>query len=140
MTTTTATPTARDEAYFNLFTTALEGGINYWASVEDYHIWQDRPADPADEDPGSREDIRGFYALVLESETDTLVTLRIDRSIIAHGLAVAHRKVLSGDIRNGYHVKAIRDLRAGRFDEVDYDADTADCIVQCGLFGKVGYS
>jgi hypothetical protein len=44
-----------------------------------------------------------------------------------------------GKGHEGYHATALRNLNFGKWDEADYDADTADLIVQYGLFGEVVY-
>ena len=60
----------------------------------------------------------------------------IDRSCIARGIRAAHAR--GG--WNDYQARALRDLTFGKYDDVDFDAITADLIVQFGLFGEERYS
>lgn len=50
-----------------VFTTALEGGIQYWAEVGEYH-WQIRGVDGKPITP--RDDTDGFYATIRSNERD----------------------------------------------------------------------
>lgn len=129
----------RDKAYAGVFTTALEGGIGYWSVCEEYR-WM-RPDLTAEERrDGSVDEIQdtvGFRAVVIaEGEEEEFL---IDRKVIAHGVGKAWEMVKDGTIANEYHSRAIRDLKFGKWDELDYDADTADLIVQAGLFDEIVY-
>lgn len=108
---------------FYIFVTALEGGIGYWSVANDYH-WQN----------DGEYDLDGFYALVEETESDEPVEHRIDAQTILRGLEYFAR---GGE---GYkHVRAAaRSIIAGD-EDIDYDAEIADCIVQAGVFGEVVY-
>lgn len=115
----------QDEMLNMVFTTAIEGGINYWAKVIEYHWTFGEPEykiDPA------------FYAVIVESDKDRQIPLRIDSRTITRGISRAwnHRRKL-GD----YHWVALDNLQFNRYDDVDFDADTADIIVQYGLFGEL---
>ena len=100
------------------FTTAIEGGINYWSGVHEYH-W-----DRAD-----------WFAVIEDIEG---VQHRIDREVIRRGMRVlADNKssrfsgVYCGVVRSGFQAtEAWWDAT---------DADTADQVVQAGLFGEVVY-
>lgn len=122
------TPAVRPEALHGLFVTALEGGIGYW-SVATRYRWSIPGTDGED-------DLDGFHAVIEEVETgeDTPPVHRIDAACILRGLL---HFAAPGD---GYrHVRQVaRALLLGD-DEVDYDAEDADCIVQAGLFGEVVY-
>jgi hypothetical protein len=120
----------------DLFTTAIEGGINYWCRVARYHWSVD--------DKGDERDY-AFFAEVLESdgyddEDETPPTRhRIDAEVILRGL-VAYASMPPTERRFPLREKAIRLLMGGEVaDAVDYDAEDADCIVQMGLFGKLVY-
>ena len=107
-----------------LFTTALEGGIGYWSVASAYH-WRL---------PNGEDDLDGFYADVEETEVRDPVAHRIDADTILCGLRYFAQP---GD---GYRrVRAVARAILLGDDEVDYDADDADAIVQAGLFNEVVY-
>ena len=106
-----------------LFTTALCGGIGYWSCATAFHWSLD-----------GEDDLDGFYADVEETEEDAPVAHRIDADTILRGL------VHFSQPGEGYrHVRAVARAVLAGDDEVDYDAEVADCIVQAGLFGEVVY-
>ena len=118
----------RDQLLFDLFTTACEGGINYWASVTHYQ-WKDAKGN---------EDVKGFSASIVDMEADDYKgedPKRIDRSVIAKGYRLATTE--------------FRDRICWSCDKPpvvitpdtdwDYDASDADVIAQLGLFGDVVY-
>lgn len=138
-----------------VFTTAIEGSIQYWARVDEYH-WH-HPG-------GWDEDIDAFYATVLSTELDLEdpkdngwgigdlpSTLRIDLDVIdrgtnlfvrycrgeinSHGIDVpeGQRKLLADDA----YWRQFLAAEATHGEEGDYDAMVADNIVQFGLFGKL---
>ena len=115
--------TDRDRALNGVFTTALEGGIGYWSQCSHYK-WAVR---------GTVTEARDFIA-VIEDEDETEYV--IDRGVIAKGirLAVEHGGWAA------YHKAALSDLTFGNYDDLDYDSDTADLIVQFGLFGEQVYA
>jgi hypothetical protein len=103
------------------FSTALEGGINYWSVCHEYH-WD-------------RED---FFATITDNEG---TIHRIDREVIERGLGLYY----GGYLVDGYgdkkhHVSAdVREFIDSCGDDGDMDAGDADNVVQLGLFGKVVY-
>jgi len=128
----------------DIFTTAIEGGINYWGCVARYHWSVD--------DAGDERDY-AFFAEVLEAdgydedededENTAPPRHRIDPEVILRGL-VAYASMPpyanKGASRYTLREKAIRLLMGGEVaDAVDYDAADADCFVQMGLFGKLVY-
>lgn len=121
----------RDQLLIDMFTTALEGGINYWSACIDYH-WQN--------DDGE-EDYAGFRATIID-ECDDDREYVIDRAVIIKGFKLAATK----EVRDSVYCYALTDsayaYRYGgdRLDDLDYDSTTADAIVQLGLFGDVIYS
>lgn len=117
----------RDRQYNSVFTTALEGGIGYWSTCSRYH-WSIGDA--------AHTEALDFIAVVHDSEDEDETTYVIDRSVIASGI----RKALKRGGWNAYHTAALAALALGNFDEADYDADTADLIVQMGLFGEYRYA
>jgi hypothetical protein len=105
------------------FTTALEGGINYWAIVDVYH-W----------------DQENFHAVIRDT-VDEDKQHTIDRAVIERGLGLYY----GGYLVDGYgdkkhHVSAdVREFIDSCGDDGDMDAGDADTVVQLGLFGKVVY-
>lgn len=123
-----------DRLLLDLFTTALEGGINYWASVNEYHWRLD--CEMADGDLDSVSDFRGFYAKVLDME-DGDALLLVNRSVMAKGYEMAttsHRGEISWSADEPPVV-----VTAESRDDWDFDAGDADCILQLGVFGEVVY-
>ena len=130
----------RDEFFHTVFTTALEGGIGYWAASENYHIWLDkRPGGRLSE---TKPDLAGFYSDIVPAEDeDDFKPVRIDRAIIAKGYTLATTGAEEG------HTKWRDRIRWSSGDKPpmipnedwDFDADDADVIVQLGLFGTVVY-
>jgi hypothetical protein len=120
--------TARDKALADIFVTALEGGIGYWSSCSRY-IWSvDGTLD------GQAKD---FIAVVQDVEDDEGTEYVIDRACIVRGLDRAYTRRAMGN--SDYHAKAIKALYFGKYDDADYDSDTADLIVQYGLFDEAVY-
>ena len=116
----------RDKAYFDIFVTALEGGINYWASVDTY-IWTD--------DSG-HEDVLGFHATIRDIEDDNGEFV-VNRETIARGVGLF--SVWASGHPSQHRHDAGNCLRFGKWDELDIDADLADEIVQFGIFGELIY-
>lgn len=123
-------PTETDILFFDLFTTALEGGINYWSECGTYRPWK------AD----GTEDYDGFHAVIYDAEDDSIEIgpLHINRDVIARGYnhaITSHKDKVrwSSGQRPPYVV-----TEESR-ENWDFDADDADAIVQLGLFGEVRY-
>lgn len=118
----------RDQAYFDIFVTAIEGGINYWAEVSKY-IWTD---DSGHEDP------IGFHATIHDIDADLGDEgLEITRATIAKG--VGKYVDWAKDHSNGYLREAARCMRYGKWDDLDIDAEIADAILQFGALGELTY-
>lgn len=120
--------TYRDQLMLDLFTTALEGGINYWADCSEYH-WDNGHGDKV------VEDYEGFFAVIHDCEDDDK-TYTVNRSVISKGYALA-----AGEVGKGYcwSVSQPPLVPTERNEWEDFDAGDADTIVQLGLFGKVVY-
>lgn len=144
----------RDQAYLDIFITALEGGIGYWSQCQLY-LWTDESGHP---------DPKGFHAKIIETEQtwDESTWLpgvcigqaslpdysgelhdhpvfRVDRKVIAEGVKrfIAKQKEMG---RAGSHFgRAAVCLDWGKWDDLDIDAMIADEIVQLGLFGEAVY-
>lgn len=116
----------RKQFLFDVFVTALEGGVNYWADVEGYH-WSN---------PDGSEDLDGFRATITDRE-EPGGQLVVDADVIARGIGRFEplarqrgaddywRQFLAANRTNG--------------DDGDYDATVADVIVQLALFGEIVY-
>lgn len=119
-----------NQMLLDVFTTALEGGIGYWSACSEYR-WQ--KSEPGSGGTRMIEDTENFYAVIHDVEDDDK-QYRIDRDVIKKGIAWLKEHPLG----NPYHRLAVLDLASGN-EDVDYDADTADAIVQAGLFGELVY-
>ena len=137
--------TTKDQALLDVFTTACEGGINYWADVRKYH-WTNDP----NGDPLRAPDYEGFEARIMDKEdtytgSDDYEPILINRETIEEGIDSLAKRLVHNDLTlSSYHTIAILELwkivnAEGNDDNLDYDADTADLIVQQGLFGDVIY-
>ena len=121
---TATTKTDRKQFLSDVFTIALEGGIDYWAVVTQYHH--------SEED---KEDL-DFYAIVSDccEGDETFPDSRIDKNIIRKGI---------NEIINNKNLKISETIRArikeaSRFNNAGLiDAGDADCIIQVGLFGEL---
>ena len=107
----------RTQFYWDVFVTACEGGVNYWASVWDYSP-ATGTATLVDGDTGDKHNLslatirRGFRRVVDPS----LRTFKIGNNVTSM-IAGAYATLDAGDI----------------------DADLADTIVQVGLFNEIVY-
>lgn len=115
----------RTEFLSDVLVTAVEGGINYWASVSEYdpdagtvrvHEWHP--------DTGETED--GY------AKEGVLVTL----DDIARGIGVLRRDDKL-PLTGYWHDFWKADRTNG--EDGDYDAGHADCVVQAAIFGEVVY-
>jgi hypothetical protein len=128
--------------YSDILTTAVEGGIAYWANdrADDGSLQVeriDRDADlnverivfnvPAAEDVAG-QDVRWRHGY----ETATVDTFMVEATI---------RRLATGEVKVRKDIRAIAArLLAGDRDAVgDADAEVADVIVQVALFGEVVY-
>lgn len=130
-------PKLTDEIAGDILTTAVEGGTGYWAQVDKIKRTEDLTVTSVcfhemSEDPDSPDvygdNWNGFY--LKEGVTVTLEDVK--RAI----------RKLAGTEPVKYAGPTIRsECRGLIFDpeEVDYDADTADVIVQVAIFGEVVY-
>ena len=114
--------TERDQIILDVFTTALDS--LYWGQRLVYK-WST--------DGGTTPDLRGFHATILDEDGEKH---EVVRSTITHGLRLAYAD--RGKF-SPYIKKALADLTFGNFDEVDFDADVADIILQYGLLGEAIY-
>jgi len=125
--------TRRAQAIGDLFTTALEGGIGYWSTCSVYR-WS------VDVD-GRQEQAEDFIAVITETEDEDEPEHVIDYHVVRRGANRLYKHLIDlGDSANQYHLRAMRDLARGNWDDLDFDADTADMAVQLGLFNEIRYA
>lgn len=121
---------ARRAFLADVLTTAIEGGVQYWADVLVYR-WSDPSLKHGN---GTRD----AYAELVESdyeEEETQDLLRVTLDTIARGWRLYEGQTLSG---SEYGRQAMLADRTNG-DDGDYDADVADNVLQLGLFGEVRY-
>ena len=124
----------RTQMYRDILITAIEGGINYWASVLHY--------DP-DYDVDTFSSGDGIHAVIVEDE-DGAESKTIDTKAIRSAMSKLHKGEgysLRPDVETPeWWVKkwrrAYRDCATGDW---DFDAADADVVVQVAVFGEVGY-
>lgn len=127
------TPTARDALYLNVFTAAIEGGINYWAAVSAYH-WTNDP----EGDALNAQDHAGFFAVISDQEDDEEPEHLVNRSVIARGMRlIAEGETQLNETLRAEIARAYR--KPENDDDYDIDAEQADCILQVGLFNEIVY-
>lgn len=142
------THSLHDEMLHSVFTTAIEGGLNYWAQVVDYH-WCN--ADDSD-------DYHGFYAEIAVEATDCptvlpgvvtnygtatsffagtydCIIMRIDRTVMQRGWVLASTRSENENHHQWQCGNGRPPLVITDDDDWDYDACDADAIAQLGLFG-----
>ncbi|MFD6934696.1 hypothetical protein ACFWAP_00875 [Streptomyces goshikiensis] len=107
----------------DILTTAVEGGINYWCSVEQYR-WQKR--EPQD-----------VYAVIRE-DMDVPLQHTITVATIREGLYRLIRREAKCHLSEADALKQMA-LDIVCDPDADYDAGDADNIVQAGLFNEIAY-
>jgi hypothetical protein len=131
-----ARPSALDQLLFDLFVTAMEGGISYWATSNSYHWAESSVLKHYADGSLVHEDTKGFYADILDEGNDPAPKqYRIDRSVMAKGYRLA-----TTTWPNKLNWSTERPpLVVGPDTDWDFDASDADMILQLGLFEKVVY-
>jgi hypothetical protein len=104
----------------NIVVTAFEGGCNYWMGLIRTKEWEDKP----------KNEPLGTWAtkLLIEGKTIKLYDIEDDEE----GWELTLEKVLKGIELNVVNRPFDCDLE-------DFDAYTADCIIQYALFGEIVY-
>lgn len=130
MTNITITVEISDELINDVFITAMEQGIGYWAVASQV------------ESSGEGSDLKYISAMLADREEaydsgldpNEFTWYRIDKDVIVKGI----ERIMSGEvgIRSDLHAQVSGSIRA---DDCDIDADAADCIVQAGVFGELVY-
>jgi len=121
---------------FDIYVTALEGGISYWADIQKYRWSKDIPEVDAEDLPTEeRDDIEGFKAVIKDYEN----YFTGKRTISKHTIERALKRICQGSVKHLNESRRERILKCILANEMDanMDADDADCIVQIGLFGQV---
>ena len=83
------------------------------------------------------ENESGFKAVIADLEDDGKEYV-IDPVVIRRGIRVGWQN--NHTLGDPYQRLAFTDLYLGKWDDVDYDAFTADYLIQFALFGEVRYS
>lgn len=112
---------AREQFIQDIFATAIEGGINYWANFQSINKI-DKP-----------QDIIGWWyesAHILDVDGDSYV---IDKNTIIKGINMIAK-------RNAERDKALILANRTNGDDGDFDALDADKIVQFGLYGDLVFA
>lgn len=113
----------RTKLFFDVFVTAMEGGVNYWAFIKKYK-WTGSD--------GSY-DLHHFHSVITEEETDR--TWHVNHEVIAKGFRIAmNPETRIADWMRGLIINAYYNP-----DTADFDVEVADVIVQLGLLGEVVY-
>lgn len=118
-------------------TTAIAGGVTYWANVLAYHWWDPDMDGTAVHAPG----LANAYALIVDKAKPRHLHLvmvdDIDRALgvcregPVEGLSEDLRAdIVANDSTNGNPTDGHQDI----------DAGLADCLVQIALFGQVNHS
>lgn len=135
---TAAAGTRRSQAlqtfYSDIVTTAIEGGINYWAEVHQY-AWFSNTLSGGTAAPGP-DGGDNAEAVIAAMDDDDEQRHQVTPDTIARAytiLAAGEVKYLGEETRKRY-LKARREVEAG-----DIDASDADNIVQLGIFGELVY-
>jgi hypothetical protein len=142
-----------------MFTTAIEGGISYWAGCREYH-WMKPEFAGQSGYPAHCEDIDGFYATIVSPagewgvfDEDDDRELRIDLGVMAAGVELFWKYCMGLIDSRGKSVPMeartwiaedhywrqwmVQNLTNG--EEGDSDSIVASEIVQWGLFGASVY-
>lgn len=117
-----------DQTISDLLVTAFEGGINYWLGTIDYQEPSSMVFAPAETPRYATYPLNPGGAVIVSAsgihpaDVAKLCNQRLDRAAIERGLGIMAEKYPKhyGDILHDNH-----------------DADTADVLVQCALFGDI---
>ena len=109
----------RQQMYFDAFITAIEGGVQYWANVNDY--WYDKDNLVAGATVTDREDFAETYEVTVET-----ISVGLNR--------ILNKKANLSDASVTHFRRNFKSLD-------DWDLDALDCdeILQTGIFGEPIY-
>lgn len=119
-----ATMTLTAENLADVITTAIEGGINYWASVSVYK-WENLPF----------EDVHAVIHDGKDDDKEYSVTV----ATIYQGLKNILEESVKYNVGDGPSILAMTQVFVLSGDAGDVDAGDADNIVQAGLFSEIKY-
>ncbi len=132
----TTNMTTRERNVIDLFTTACEGGIQYWATVEAYrHSDEDftanraRLVDRVAVDEYGKAEASSRYVLTAELIGVTL------RRVVALPASTFELSAGWKSRLTALHFAAAKPY----FDDLDYDATDADVLAQVATLGRVVY-
>jgi|TARA_R110000824_G_scaffold151130_4_gene322046 hypothetical protein len=115
----TRTP-ARNQTLFDVFITALHGGIGHWSQCKSYRC----------SDPNGEPDLDGFEAVIRTEGAERTV----NANVIAKGLSLIRR----GKVQiNPTMRRNIVHFDRTNGEQGDIDALAADAVVQVGIFGEI---
>lgn len=143
-------PEAIRELAVDLITSAVEGAINYWAHVSDYH-WGG-PNGHSDRRPVSEGDTSYATVIVHEDEAsvgDAPKEVRVNVATMVETI----RKVVAGDVKPFYnpgYSQTCRERLIAVLDRLDegvsysdadpnFDADDGDSMMQIAVLGEIIY-
>lgn len=113
-----------DGTLADIFVTAMEGGVNYWAAIHLYrhHVDTNRAPDQV-------------HALLYDAEDEgDRKILPVNFKTIRDGIALILKdELVCSEVFENVKTAVVED------DASAIDANDADCIVQAGLFGKLVY-
>lgn len=114
---------ARIQFLSDILTTAIEGGINYWAQFSSIE-----KVDDANDILGWR-----YESAVIHDYDDPSEKYTINLDVVAKGLGILRK-------RNADRDKELLLANRTNGDEGDFDAWDADKIIQFALFGELVYA
>lgn len=149
-----------------VFTTAMEGGINSWAFVEEYS-WSTGGAGAIHIAKTPEPDLDGFYAYISSTEADNEEqeyldpdtinpnydpgwgilnddgveyprTLKIDMTVIHRGVGLLLQGIANGQYGDPYLMQFVEQWLTD-MESGDSDCISAGMAVELGLFGEVVY-
>ena len=122
--------TEREQFLSDVLTTAVEGGINYWAAVSKYHFTDVNGNDvPATVTVHEMDDELGGY-----KEPGVPITTKEIGRAISRIMDTKDEIKYLGNHQRGEIFTASMDNDAG-----DIDADLADTVMQIAVLGEVVY-
>lgn len=124
----------RAEFLASTLTTAVEGGINYWSSVEDYR-WGYPDLGHSDGRPWAKGDQAYASVKVWAEDGDDETPFEVNLDTIAKGWGLFMDMTWNRDYLQRDAKLANRTNGA----DGDYDSDVADIVLQLGIFGEVVY-
>lgn len=113
---------ARIQFLSDILSTAIEGGINYWAQFDSIE-----KIDDANDILGWRYD-----SAVIYDYDDPSDKFNINNDVVAKGLGILRK-------RNADRDSELLLANRTNGEEGDFDAEDADKIIQFGLFGELVY-